>query len=293
MENQINDWKTQKAIEANKLKEEAGKIAQQVIKNYEELQKFLLLVGRFASFYSLTNILLIYARCPNARQLQSYDSWMAQGNPVKRGMGAIRLLTSRVQKEGDREIPILGTVSLFDVSQTQNPERPAGTVVKNTKKYCSILLNTCPIEPQVKDVLPPAVSGVASAYYNNTLQQLELRANTGDSIRIFQDLVQEMSLYYISTQLDVYDRQKELDKALCAAVALCYAYYIDPKNINIRGTQSKWKNYDGRDAQKLLRDIHYAVRENKKRIDAEFYRDMNEKSRALRPLSEEIYDAQV
>ena len=290
MEDQV--WKKQKEEECASLYAEAYAAANRIVKDDVEFQKFLVLLARFASFYSLTNILLIYRQCPDARQLLSYDAWLEQKNPVKRGSSAVKLLTSKTIKSGNEERTVFNTVSLFDISQTQQPERPAGTVVKNTKKYCAILLNTCPIEPQVKEDLRE-VSGNATAYYNNTLQQLELRANTGENLRIFQDIVQELSLYYISTKIELYDRNKEIRKALCVAWTICKAYYIDPSGIRINGVWRAWKGEDEREVMDALNLIHYAVREIRRKIDSSFFKDLNENARAIRPVSEEIYDSAV
>ena len=290
MEDQV--WKKQKEAECASLYAEAYAAANRIVKDDVEFQKFLVLLARFASFYSLTNILLIYRQCPDARQLLSYDAWLEQKNPVKRGSSAVKLLTSKTIKSGNEERTVFNTVSLFDISQTQQPERPAGTVVKNTKKYCAILLNTCPIEPQVKEDLRE-VSGNATAYYINTLQQLELRANTGENLRIFQDIVQELSLYYISTKIELYDRNKEIRKALCVAWTICKAYYIDPSGIRINGVWRAWKGEDEREVMDALNLIHYAVREIRRKIDSSFFKDLNENARAIRPVSEEIYDSAV
>ena len=83
-----------------------------------------------ASFhrYSLSNLLLIFAQCPQASQVAGYRAWQAKGRQVRKGERGIRILgtgTVKVSSEDDEtgetvegRRRVFFPVSVFDIDQT-------------------------------------------------------------------------------------------------------------------------------------------------------------------------------
>lgn len=78
--------------------------------------------------YSLKNLLLILAQCPEASEIAGYNKWLELGRQVRKGEKAIRIRGFSSRKitatdpdtgnEEDRKIATFPILSVFDVSQT-------------------------------------------------------------------------------------------------------------------------------------------------------------------------------
>ena len=89
-----------------------------------QLKEYLAMLVKFHR-YSVSNLFLIMAQCPDASQVAGYRTWQGMGRQVRRGSKAIRILAPVVRKmaeEDDRQEEVVvafRTVNVFDVSQTE------------------------------------------------------------------------------------------------------------------------------------------------------------------------------
>lgn len=113
---------------ANNLKAELNELADNLVTDPDELDKFVEHWTQGFHNYSLNNMLLAYKQKPDFKFLAGYKAWKQRGRQVAKGEHSIRILapcTHKVEDEetGDDKYVVTGfrSVPVFDVSQTGVP----------------------------------------------------------------------------------------------------------------------------------------------------------------------------
>jgi hypothetical protein len=115
---------------AEQRREEAARLHDSITIQLDELTstegwaQFLKLAVGFHR-YSLSNLLLIMAQCPDATHVAGFRQWQDRGRQVRKGEKSIRIFgysTKRVpaetEEEEDKSAAYFPVLSVFDVSQT-------------------------------------------------------------------------------------------------------------------------------------------------------------------------------
>ena len=126
----------------------------------ERLREYLVQIAKFHG-YSIGNLFLIKAQCPQASRVAGYRTWQSMGRQVRRGAKAIRIFAPVVRKrsaqDNEEEEDFLAgfrTVCIFDISQTEG--RPLATPASVQGDPGGHLA-------RLKDELPPDVYTAALA----------------------------------------------------------------------------------------------------------------------------------
>ncbi len=131
--------KEQREAEAQQLHDTLATPVEQ-LRTCESWIAYLDFLGSFHT-YSLNNVLLILAACPQATQVAGFRQWQAKGRQVRKGERAIKIRGYSTKKitqtdaetgeETQARCPRFPVLSVFDISQTDpiqgavHPEQPA------------------------------------------------------------------------------------------------------------------------------------------------------------------------
>lgn len=114
------------------LVDKLDQLADSIVQDEKELQRFIRKwTGDFYS-YSLNNTLLILAQRPDATLLAGFRQWQKRNRYVKKGSRSIRILAPMIKKvkeeNGDEDVVLMGfkSVNIFDVKDTDGQEINVG-----------------------------------------------------------------------------------------------------------------------------------------------------------------------
>lgn len=120
----------------------------------EAYRSYLETMSRF-HHYSYRNTLLIWLQNPKASYVAGYKAWMTQFNRyVKKGEKGIRIfapIKAKQKPDEDEEIISYKAITVFDVSQTEGSDLPAGFTkqllgeIENDDKYIEALMQISPV----------------------------------------------------------------------------------------------------------------------------------------------------
>lgn len=227
-------WVKKKREQREILYDMAEKQIKIVFETPAALNKHLKLQAQFGKM-SVTNLLLVGAQMPEAKELRTYDEWQKRGRNINKGEKAILLLHAQGEytREDGSTARGFDAKSVFDVTQTYGRELrsrsypPAKAVVK------AML---------TKPVIPIAwVDYVKDARYHSNANQIEAnRRLDADSL-----------LYAVAREYAIADGA-DLFVAECAAAICCYRYSMMPESFDYDFVAFQGK--DTRELKELLAD---------------------------------------
>lgn len=141
-----------------------------------EWTRFLDFMRSFHS-YSLNNVLLILAQCPQAQYVAGFRQWQAKGRQVRKGERAIRIFGYSTRtivdedehgEETERKVPRFPVLSVFDIGQTdliEGARDPSPTkLLTGTNDHGIIEALTCYLDAQGWTVAREPLGGSKNGY---------------------------------------------------------------------------------------------------------------------------------
>lgn len=146
--------------------------------------------------YSVSNAVLIAAQYPEATRLADFDAWKDSGVYVRRGAEAITILEpgKEYTRQGDGSTGVFyDPKKVFDISQTNSPQRAALTVNRDERLLLKALMSNAPCRFQISNELPEGVN----VFYHSNNNVILVRQGL-DAATIFRGVAQELAAAHMN-----------------------------------------------------------------------------------------------
>lgn len=213
-------WAEKKQAERNEVYALIDSTAQAMLENSQLFQSGLNIIARFDR-YSVGNVLLIAAQCPEATKLADFATWKKSGVYIRNGEDHIKVLEpGKEYQRTDGSVGVRYNVKhVFDISQTTARPRPLQSK-QDLRLLLKAMLHNAPCPVEICDSVPNGVN----AFYDHSKKVIFIRQGM-DSADIFRCLAQELAHAHLDTG-DGYDRKRSSFTAYCTAYTLCQRYGI-------------------------------------------------------------------
>lgn len=270
------EWAEKMQLEKEELYQQIDSTAEEISANPDKLKAFLDLQSRMDR-YSSANALLIYSQLPEATRIKDFAGWGEDNVRVKKGAKSIAILepVEYTKKDGSQGISYK-VKRMFDVSQTNGKKLPAPTLNRDPQNLVAVMIDTSPVEVSVIDEMPQPGMG---AFYKNEDQTLYIKRDFGDSVKLFQNVAQELAFAQLSMENDSYNRRDMGFKAVCVGYMICKKYGVETKNFAVNRIPSDWKDMDAKAVRSELSQIRSAMGEIHSRVSDELYRQQQTRSK--------------
>ena len=270
------EWAEKKQLEKEALYQQIDSTAEEISENPDKLKGFLDLQARMDR-YSSANALLIYSQLPEATRIKDFTGWGEDNVRVKKGAKSISILEPVEYTKQDGSTGISYKVKkMFDVSQTNGKKQPAPTLNRDPEEVVAVMIDTSPVEVEVIDEMPQPGMG---AFYKNEDQTLYIQRDFGDSVKLCQNVAQELAFAQLSMESDSYNRREMGFKAVCVGYMVCKKLGIDTKSFAVNRIPSDWKDMDAKAVRSELSQMRSAMGEIHSRVSDELYRQKQERSK--------------
>ena len=214
--------------------------------------------------YSVSNAVLIAAQYPEATRLADFDSWKDSGVYVKRGAEAITILEPGKeytrQEDGSTGV-FYDLKKVFDISQTNSPQRPTPIVARDERLLLKALMNNAPCCFAISNELP---EGVNVSYYD---KDNTIRVRQGlDAPTIFRGLAQELA--YVHMTKGSYQCENPGFVVYSVSYMLCQRHGVSVEHFSFAEMPEEYRQMDA----KALRAEVSTIRELAGTITADMNR---------------------
>ena len=270
------EWAEKKQLEKEAVYQLIDSTAEEISENPDKLKAFLDVQARMDK-YSSANALLIYSQLPEATRLKDFAGWGEDNVRVKKGAKSISILepVEYTKSDGSQGISY-NAKKMFDVSQTNGKKQPAPTLNRDTEDIVAVMVDTSPVNVELCDEMPQPGMG---AFYKNEDQTLYIQRGFDDSVKLVQNIAQELAFAQLSIQSDSYSRREMGFKAVCVGYMVCKKLGVDTKSFAVNRVPSDWKNMDAKAVRAELTQMRSALGEITTRVTDELYRQKQERSK--------------
>lgn len=270
------EWAEQKQLEKEALYQQIDSTAEEISENPDKLKAFLDVQARMDK-YSSANALLIYSQLPEATRLKDFAGWGEDNVRVKKGAKSISILEPVEYTKSDGSQGISYNVKkMFDVSQTNGKKQPAPTLNRDTDDIIAVMVDTSPVNVELIDEMPQPGMG---AFYKNEDQTLYIQRGFDDSVKLVQNIAQELAFAQLSIQSDSYSRRDMGFKAVCVGYMVCKKLGVETKSFAVNRIPADWKDMDAKAVRSELSQMRSALGEIATRVSDELYRQKQERTK--------------
>ena len=263
------EWVEKKQLEKESVYQLIDSTAEEISENPDKLKAFLDVQARMDK-YSSANALLIYSQLPEATRLKDFAGWGEDNVRVKKGAKSISILEPVEYTKSDGSQGISYNVKkMFDVSQTNGKKQPAPTLNRDTDDIIAVMVDTSPVNVELIDEMPQPGMG---AFYKNEDQTLYIQRGFDDSVKLVQNIAQELAFAQLSIQSDSYSRRDMGFKAVCVGYMVCKKLGVETKSFAVNRVPSDWKDMDAKAVRSELSQMRSALGEIATRVSDELYR---------------------
>ena len=270
------EWAEKKQLEKESVYQLIDSTAEEISENPDKLKAFLDVQARMDK-YSSANALLIYSQLPEATRLKDFAGWGEDNVRVKKGAKSISILEPVEYTKSDGSQGISYNVKkMFDVSQTNGKKQPAPTLNRDPEEVVAVMIDTSPVEVEVIDEMPQPGMG---AFYKNEDQTLYIQRGFDDSVKLVQNIAQELAFAQLSIQSDSYSRRDMGFKAVCVGYMVCKKLGVETKSFAVNRIPADWKDMDAKAVRSELSQMRSALGEIATRVSDELYRQKQERTK--------------
>lgn len=270
------EWAEKKQLEKESVYQLIDSTAEEISENPDKLKAFLDVQARMDK-YSSANALLIYSQLPEATRLKDFAGWGEDNVRVKKGAKSISILEPVEYTKSDGSQGISYNVKkMFDVSQTNGKKQPAPTLNRDTDDIIAVMVDTSPVNVELIDEMPQPGMG---AFYKNEDQTLYIQRGFDDSVKLVQNIAQELAFAQLSIQSDSYSRRDMGFKAVCVGYMVCKKLGVDTKSFAVNRIPTDWKDMDAKAVRSELSQMRSALGEIATRVSDELYRQKQERTK--------------
>ncbi len=270
------EWAEKKQLEKESVYQLIDSTAEEISENPDKLKAFLDVQARMDK-YSSANALLIYSQLPEATRLKDFAGWGEDNVRVKKGAKSISILEPVEYTKSDGSQGISYNVKkMFDVSQTNGKKQPAPTLNRDTDDIIAVMVDTSPVNVELIDEMPQPGMG---AFYKNEDQTLYIQRGFDDSVKLVQNIAQELAFAQLSIQSDSYSRRDMGFKAVCVGYMVCKKLGVETKSFAVNRVPSDWKDMDAKAVRSELSQMRSALGEIATRVSDELYRQKQERTK--------------
>ena len=270
------EWAEKKQLEKESVYQLIDSTAEEISENPDKLKAFLDVQARMDK-YSSANALLIYSQLPEATRLKDFAGWGEDNVRVKKGAKSISILEPVEYTKSDGSQGISYNVKkMFDVSQTNGKKQPAPTLNRDTDDIIAVMVDTSPVNVELIDEMPQPGMG---AFYKNEDQTLYIQRGFDDSVKLVQNIAQELAFAQLSIQSDSYSRRDMGFKAVCVGYMVCKKLGVETKSFAVNRIPADWKDMDAKAVRSELSQMRSAVGEIATRVSDELYRQKHERTK--------------
>ena len=270
------EWAEQKQLEKEALYQQIDSTAEEISENPDKLKSFLDLQARMDR-YSSANALLIFSQLPEATRIKDFSGWDEDNVRLKKGVKGISILepVEYTKKDGSQGISYK-VKKMFDVSQTNGKKQPAPTLNRDPDKVIEVMVDTSPVNVELIDEMPQPGMG---AFYKNEDQTLYIQRGFDDSVKLVQNIAQELAFAQLSIQSDSYSRRDMGFKAVCVGYMVCKKLGVETKSFAVNRIPADWKDMDAKAVRSELSQMRSALGEIATRVSDELYRQKQERTK--------------
>ena len=270
------EWAEKKQLEKESVYQLIDSTAEEISENPDKLKAFLDVQARMDK-YSSANALLIYSQLPEATRLKDFAGWGEDNVRVKKGAKSISILEPVEYTKSDGSQGISYNVKkMFDVSQTNGKKQPAPTLNRDTNDIIAVMVDTSPVNVELIDEMPQPGMG---AFYKNEDQTLYIQRGFDDSVKLVQNIAQELAFAQLSIQSDSYSRRDMGFKAVCVGYMVCKKLGVETKSFAVNRIPADWKDMDAKAVRSELSQMRSALGEIATRVSDELYRQKQERTK--------------
>ena len=270
------EWAEKKQLEKESVYQLIDSTAEEISENPDKLKAFLDVQARMDK-YSSANALLIYSQLPEATRLKDFAGWGEDNVRVKKGAKSISILEPVEYTKSDGSQGISYNVKkMFDVSQTNGKKQPAPTLNRDTDDIIAVMVDTSPVNVELIDEMPQPSMG---AFYKNEDQTLYIQRGFDDSVKLVQNIAQELAFAQLSIQSDSYSRRDMGFKAVCVGYMVCKKLGVETKSFAVNRIPADWKDMDAKAVRSELSQMRSALGEIATRVSDELYRQKQERTK--------------
>ena len=270
------EWAEKKQLEKESVYQLIDSTAEEISENPDKLKAFLDVQARMDK-YSSANALLIYSQLPEATRLKDFAGWGEDNVRVKKGAKSISILEPVEYTKSDGSQGISYNVKkMFDVSQTNGKKQPAPTLNRDTDDIIAVMVDTSPVNVELSDEMPQPGMG---AFYKNEDQTLYIQRGFDDSVKLVQNIAQELAFAQLSIQSDSYSRRDMGFKAVCVGYMVCKKLGVETKSFAVNRIPADWKDMDAKAVRSELSQMRSALGEIATRVSDELYRQKQERTK--------------
>ena len=270
------EWAEKKQLEKESVYQLIDSTAEEISENPDKLKAFLDVQARMDK-YSSANALLIYSQLPEATRLKDFAGWGEDNVRVKKGAKSISILEPVEYTKSDGSQGISYNVKkMFDVSQTNGKKQPAPTLNRDTDDIIAVMVDTSPVNVELIDEMPQPGMG---AFYKNEDQTLYIQRGFDDSVKLIQNIAQELAFAQLSIQSDSYSRRDMGFKAVCVGYMVCKKLGVETKSFAVNRIPADWKDMDAKAVRSELSQMRSALGEIATRVSDELYRQKQERTK--------------
>ena len=270
------EWAEKKQLEKESVYQLIDSTAEEISENPDKLKAFLDVQARMDK-YSSANALLIYSQLPEATRLKDFAGWGEDNVRVKKGAKSISILepVEYTKSDGSQGISY-NAKKMFDVSQTNGKKQPAPTLNRDTDDIIAVMVDTSPVNVELIDEMPQPGMG---AFYKNEDQTLYIQRGFDDSVKLVQNIAQELAFAQLSIQSDSYSRRDMGFKAVCVGYMVCKKLGVETKSFAVNRIPADWKDMDAKAVRSELSQMRSALGEIATRVSDELYRQKQERTK--------------
>ena len=270
------EWAEKKQLEKESVYQLIDSTAEEISENPDKLKAFLDVQARMDK-YSSANALLIYSQLPEATRLKDFAGWGEDNVRVKKGAKSISILEPVEYTKSDGSQGISYNVKkMFDVSQTNGKKQPAPTLNRDTDDIIAVMVDTSPVNVELINEMPQPGMG---AFYKNEDQTLYIQRGFDDSVKLVQNIAQELAFAQLSIQSDSYSRREMGFKAVCVGYMVCKKLGVETKSFAVNRIPADWKDMDAKAVRSELSQMRSALGEIATRVSDELYRQKQERTK--------------
>ena len=270
------EWAEKKQLEKESVYQLIDSTAEEISEDPDKLKAFLDVQARMDK-YSSANALLIYSQLPEATRLKDFAGWGEDNVRVKKGAKSISILEPVEYTKSDGSQGISYNVKkMFDVSQTNGKKQPAPTLNRDTDDIIAVMVDTSPVNVELIDEMPQPGMG---AFYKNEDQTLYIQRGFDDSVKLVQNIAQELAFAQLSIQSDSYSRRDMGFKAVCVGYMVCKKLGVETKSFAVNRIPADWKDMDAKAVRSELSQMRSALGEIATRVSDELYRQKQERTK--------------
>ncbi len=241
-------WAEKKQAERSAVYALIDETATDMTESGESFQMGLDVMARFDR-YSVGNILLITAQCPDATKLADFDTWKQSRAYVSKGEDHIKILEPGEEfRREDGSVGVNYNVKqVFDISQTNAKVRPARPNY-DMRLLLKAMLHNAPCAVEISNNVPEGYG----AFYDPKDRKIRVLQGMEGS-RIFRSLAQELGHAHMDK--GNYNRKANTFTAYCSAYVLCQRYGVDTTGFQFDMVKDTMKDMDPQDVRGELSKI--------------------------------------